>query len=265
MESHPVELAYKALTSILTPYMAEPEYVQGKCSCCERPAGEFNYCGYRLLNSYKQHVIHCPPCQSFFISAPDIMGIENLYKPTTGQKFGMWSGVGALISVNNLSSVLLAPQGVINKLPEIFLRQVNVVTATTSQHIDYLLNTDLQYPVIYIQNFGRKTYELVRSLRVSDNCDALYACCDTLMTHMNEVSFRINLSQTKVLLEQMAVSGRSKRSTFIRTVESLAQGYLSPAEASGIFRKNDVTHLVRLLPADPHQRLTLLNLLKKVL
>lgn len=265
MKSHPVELVYKSLTNIVTPYMAIPENVQEKCSCCERPAKEFEHQGYRQLNSYKQHVIHCPPCQSFFVSAPDIMGIENPYKPTTSQKFGMWSGVGVLISVNNLSSVLLAPPGVVNKLPAVFLRQVNVVTATTSQHIDYLLNTDLQYPVIYIQNFGRKTYELIRSLRVSDSSNALYACCDTLMTHTNEVSFRINLNQAKVLLEQMAVCGRNECRTFIRTVESLAHGYISPAEASSIFRKNDVTHLVRLLPSDPHQRLTLLNLLKKAL
>lgn len=244
--------------------MSKPENVQGKCSCCERPAKEFDHRGYRLLNSYKQPVIHCPSCQSFFVSAPDIMGIENPYKPTTSQKFGMWSGVGALISVSDLSSVLLAPPGVVNKLPVIFLSQVNVVTATTNQHIDYLLNTDLQYPVIYIQNFGRKTYELVRSLRVSDTSDALYACCDTLMTRTNEVSFRINLNQAKVLLEQMRISGRNECSTFIRTVGSLAQGRLSPVEASGIFRKNNVTHLVRLLPSDPHQRLTLLRLLKTV-
>ncbi|EBZ5771630.1 hypothetical protein EC412_04995 [Salmonella enterica subsp. enterica serovar Redlands] len=177
----------------------------------------------------------------------------------------MWSGVGALISVNNLSSVLLAPPGVVNKLPEAFLRQINVVTATTSQHIDYLLNTDLQYPVIYIQNFGRKTYELVRSLRITYGSDALYACCDTLMTRTNEVLFRINLDQAKVLLEQMRISGRSECSTFIRTVEFLAQGRISPAEASDIFRKNNVTHLVRLLPSDPHQRIALLGLLKKVL
>ncbi|EOF5101250.1 hypothetical protein ACK1QP_004636 [Salmonella enterica] len=114
METPPVALVYKSLTHIITPGMAKPENVQEKCSCCERPAEEFNYLGYRLFNSYKQPVIHCPPCQSFFVSAPDIMGIENPRKPTTGQKFGMWSGVGALISVSNLSSVLFAPPGVVS-------------------------------------------------------------------------------------------------------------------------------------------------------
>ncbi|EBS7636903.1 hypothetical protein CDR68_24975, partial [Salmonella enterica] len=109
MNYHPVELLYKSLTSIVMPYMAEPENVQEKCSCCERPAEAFGYSGCRLLNSYKQPVTHCPQCQSFFVSAPDILGIENPKKPATSQKFGMWSGVGAVINVNDLSVVLLAP------------------------------------------------------------------------------------------------------------------------------------------------------------
>ncbi|EAB8209991.1 hypothetical protein DUQ60_23410 [Salmonella enterica subsp. enterica] len=43
IKTHPVVLLYKSLTSIITPYMAKYEKVQGKCSCCERPAEEFNY------------------------------------------------------------------------------------------------------------------------------------------------------------------------------------------------------------------------------
>lgn len=181
MPPHPVELIYKSLTRIITPYMVEPENIQEKCSCCERPAEAFGYSGYRLLNSYKQPVTHCPQCQSFFVSAPDILGIENSRKPTTSQKFGMWSGVGAVINVNDLSVVLLAPPGVVKKLPAAFFDKVNVITATVSQQIDYLFSADLHYPLIYIHDFGRKTYELIRSLRVSNSDDAIYACCDTQM------------------------------------------------------------------------------------
>lgn len=48
----------------------------------------------------------------FFVSASDIFGIENPKKSTTSHKFGMWSGVGALITVNDLSVVLIAsPRG----------------------------------------------------------------------------------------------------------------------------------------------------------
>ncbi|MDH8543949.1 hypothetical protein QIH15_27410, partial [Klebsiella pneumoniae] len=64
----------------------------------------------------------------------------------------MWSGVGAVINVEDNSSVLLAPQGVVNKLPEHFFDHVEVITATSGQHLEYLFNTELKFPLIYIQN-----------------------------------------------------------------------------------------------------------------
>lgn len=118
---HPVELAYKSLTSIVSPYMPEPEEVQGTCSCCQRPAEAFGYQGYRFKNCYQQSVMHCLQCQTFFVSVPDMLGIENPARPTVSQKFGMWPSVGALINVDDLSSVLFAPPGVVKKLPAIFL------------------------------------------------------------------------------------------------------------------------------------------------
>lgn len=63
----------------------------------------------------------------------------------------------------------------------------------------------------------------------------------------------------------MNLSGKNENNLFIRTTEQLARGQLSPSEASEVFLKHNMTHLVRLLPADPHQRLSLLHLLKKVL
>ncbi|HDZ8013018.1 TPA: hypothetical protein RUS85_003650 [Citrobacter amalonaticus] len=209
--------------------------------------------------------MHCPQCQSYFVSAPEVLGIENPKRITTSQKFGMWPGVGALINVNDLSAILFAPPGVVKKLPVTFFDNVQVITATTAQHIDYLFHADLQYPFIYIQEFGRKTSELIRSLRVSYSGDAIYACRDTLMNRTNEAIFRMNLNQAKVLYEQMNNTDKNQNSAFIRTTELLAYGRISPANASEEFIKNNVTHLVRLLPADPHQRLALLHLVKKVL
>lgn len=56
MSSHPVELVYELLTSIVVPYMPEPENVQGTCSCCQRAAEAFGYLGYRFKNCYQQPV-----------------------------------------------------------------------------------------------------------------------------------------------------------------------------------------------------------------
>ncbi|WP_042857922.1 hypothetical protein [Dickeya sp. NCPPB 3274] len=262
--SHPVDIVYKSLTKILSPYMTPAKTVKGKCSSCGRPARDFSFLGYESKNSYRQDVMHCTACESFFVSAPEIMGVENPKKPNTGQKFGMWSGVGALINVNECSSVLLAPPGVVEKLPSEFFDMIKVVTATSGQHLEYLFKADLEYPIIYIRDFGRKTYELVRSIRISHSENAIYACQDVLMTPQNEVSFVIDLGKAKALHEEMKAFGKKETDAFIRTVSLLASGKITPLEASTEFKKHNVTSLVKLLPADPHQRINLLNLLRKV-
>lgn len=61
MLSHPVELVYKSLTSIVAPCMPEPENVQEVCSCCQRPADTFGHLGYRFKNCYNQPV-SCASC-----------------------------------------------------------------------------------------------------------------------------------------------------------------------------------------------------------
>ena len=83
----------------------------------------------------------------------------------------------------------------VRKLPVVFFDKVNAITATMAQQTDYIFTADLQYLFICNRVFGRKTYELIRSLRVSYSGNVVYAWCDTLMTRMNEVDFRINLNQ----------------------------------------------------------------------
>lgn len=48
MAEHPVEMVYKSLTSILSPYMNAQDCVQGICSCCKRPAVDFGNQGYHI-------------------------------------------------------------------------------------------------------------------------------------------------------------------------------------------------------------------------
>lgn len=264
MNDHPVELVYKALTSILASYLTDAQSVTENCSCCGRPASDFGFEGFEQKNSYGQMVMHCIPCQSFFASAPDIMGVENPKKPTTGQKFGMWSGVGAIVEINTLRAVLFAPPGVVAKLPPAFFDMVEVVTATSGEHLQYLFNTKINYPAIYIQDFGRKTSELIRSLRASYSDSAIYACRDELMTAQNSVSFVVDINKAKLLSEQMATYGKKEVDIFIRTVSLLAYARISPEKASEEFKKHGLVPLLRALPADPHQRLTLLRLLRKV-
>ncbi|TPV78669.1 hypothetical protein FJ701_10900, partial [Klebsiella pneumoniae] len=118
--THPVDLVFQSLTHIVEPFMGESVSIPQKCSCCQRDPDEFGHAGFLMVNGYGENVAHCRSCQTFFVSAPELMGVENPKKPTTGQKFGMWSGVGAVINLENNSAVLLAPQGVVNKLPTHF-------------------------------------------------------------------------------------------------------------------------------------------------
>lgn len=107
--NHPVESVYSALTSILLRYMGEPVPVQRNCSCCGRAPSEFDGVGFELVNAYRERVVHCRPCQTFFVSAPELMGVENPKKPTTVQKFSMWSGVGAVIDDMHRHRCLFPP------------------------------------------------------------------------------------------------------------------------------------------------------------
>lgn len=89
----------------------------------------------------------------FFVSAPDISGFESP-KRILSQKLGIGPGVGAIVNIQECSSVSLALLGVVNKLPSLFIEKVNMVTATTDQQSEYLFNANLRYPLIYIQDFG---------------------------------------------------------------------------------------------------------------
>ncbi len=264
MNEHPVQIVYESLTHILSPYMDETKPVTGKCSCCHRPAEQFGSQGYVFKNSYNMMVTHCTPCQTYFTSAPELMGVENPKRPDTGQKFGMWSGVGAIIDVAKRKAILFAPPGVVVKLPPAFFEQVEVVTATSGQHLQYLFENDIAFPAIYIQNFGRKTSELIRSLRVSHSEDVIYACADDLMTPQNAVSFVIDLKKARDLHEKLQAYDKKKTDIFFRTVTLLAYSSTTPDKAFEEFKKHDLLPLVRALPADPHQRLNLVRLLRKV-
>ncbi|PXI44554.1 hypothetical protein [Klebsiella pneumoniae] len=158
----------------------------------------------------------------------------------------------------------LAPQGVVNKLPEHFFDHVEVITATSGQHLEYLFNTELKFPLIYIHNFGVKTYELVRSLRVSLSADAIYTCADQLLTRQNEVLYMLDLKKAKELHQEIKNYSKKEMDIFIRTVTLLAYSRITPEAASNEFKKNNLIPLLLLLPTDPHQRLSILHLLKKV-
>ena len=74
------------------------------------------------------------------------------------QKFGMWSGVGAVIDVKSGRSTLLAPDGVIKKLPKYFLDRVHVEDVKVSQHLNWIIGNQVELPFIYIRIWSKNIF-----------------------------------------------------------------------------------------------------------
>ncbi len=100
--NHPVESVYSALTSILLPYMGEPVPVQRNCSCCGRAPSEFDGVGFELVNAYRERVVHCRPCQTFFVSAPELMGVENPKNQQPARNLACGLVLGLLLTLKTI-------------------------------------------------------------------------------------------------------------------------------------------------------------------
>ncbi|MBL1874918.1 hypothetical protein ELE60_31145, partial [Klebsiella pneumoniae] len=72
--THPVDLVFQSLTHIVEPFMGESVSIPQKCSCCQRDPDEFGHAGFLMVNGYGENVAHCRSCQTFFVSAPELMG-----------------------------------------------------------------------------------------------------------------------------------------------------------------------------------------------
>ncbi|MCM5900434.1 hypothetical protein M4B63_26015, partial [Klebsiella pneumoniae] len=87
---------------------------------------------------------------------------------------------------------------------------------------------------------------------------------DQLLTRQNEVLYMLDLKKAKELHQEIKNYFKKEIDIFIRTVTLLAYSRITPEAASNEFKKNNLIPLLLLLPTDPHQRLSILHLLKKV-
>ena len=74
----------------------------------------------------------------------------------------------------------------------------------------------------------------------------------------------LDLKKAKELHQEIKNYSKKEMDIFIRTVTLLAYSRITPEAASNEFKKNNLIPLLLLLPTDPHQRLSILHLLKKV-
>lgn len=269
---HPIDLLYANLTHILAPALGEAVETGAACSCCKRPASSFDRVGYQGLDSYKTPFNHCAPCQAMFVTDPNIMGNERTAGKSdkkVGQRFGMMSGVGWVHEIADVPgkpqrSTLLAPPGVYDKFPVSFLEHVDVVKITVGGHLPWIAE-NAKFPLLYIESFGRKTAALMRGLTISLSPQALYCCSDAGMDSVTRVECTVNLDAAMRLSGGLNTLTSQERNAFNKLVVGLSNGRITPQQASEqISKKPSFGPIFRTLPADPHQRLKLINIADKL-
>lgn len=268
----PIDLLYANLTHILAPALGDAVHTDAACKCCQRPAGSFGHVGYQGLDSYKKPFTHCGACQVMFVTDPIIMGNERTAGRSdkkVGQRFGMMSGVGWVHEIADAPgkpqrSTLLAPPGVYAKLPASFLEYIDVVEITVGGHLPWIAE-NATFPLLYIESFGRKTAALMRGLTISLSPQALYCCSDAGMDSVTRVECTVDLDAAMQLSEGLNKLTSSERNAFNKLVVGLSNGRISPKQASELIsKKPSFGPLFRTLPADPHQRLKLINIADKL-
>lgn len=255
---HPVEIVFQRMTSIVSPAMPEPVEIDADCDYCERSPDEFGYRGYHF-ESYGKTSPCCHACYSFLIGDIDITGVEYTRKrgAKTPQKFGMWPGVSAAIEVSGNRSVLLAPKGVYDKLPQTFLDSIETYEMKKSSRIQWVIE-HLSFPLIYISEFGKSTNALISNLRISESVSDILCSSDKGIQQVNAQAC-INV------FNHLSGLSNKEAELFFNTVRWLAKGTMSPRKANVVWSENPcLANAARALPIDPHQRLSLISIVQEM-
>lgn len=256
---HPVQLIYDHLTCIVAPAMPEPVAINTPCSYCNRDASEFEHLGYVGKDGYKQPITCCPACESFAIGDIDIMGVESIRGKgnRVSQKFGMWPGVSAAVEVESGRAVLLPPKGVYDKLPSRFLEHVETVELPKARRIPWVVE-NMAFPLLYVADFGKTTSALIANLCISETPHELLAVSDKAVE-------RINASASLAVHACLEGVPKKDLDLFDMTVRGLALGTTTPRQANQVWKEHpELAAAARLLPVDPHQRLSLIALLRNM-
>lgn len=273
LDKHPVQTLFEHLTQIVSHALPSPEHYEGKCSCCGRDASEFGYQAYRGEDGYKTPYMHCAACESFNVGDINVLGIERNEttlpdgsKSGVSHKFGMLAGTGALIQSDG-SVTVFTPQGTYKKLPESFLSRFNVVECSSFKQITHLANIDLQYPLLYIQDFGKKTKQLITGLRYSLSAEAVIACSDNGNSSTTEFINTFDLNVVSKIVDIAQAMPLSLFKSFKAQLAAMCLGGKTPEEFSDFMHDkgtDEMMGIYRLLPRCPHSRLAIMDMVLKI-
>jgi len=269
LDKHPVETLFEHLTHIVAHKLPEPIHHEGDCDCCGRPASEFGFKAYAGIDSSRLPYIRCAACECFFVGDVEVLGVERLTKGRKGQpgnkvshKFGMMAGSGALIESNG-SVTFFTPPGTYKKLPNSFLERFSVIECSSFKQMPVVLGMNLTHPLLYVQDFGKKTYDLITGLRYSVSESAVIPCTDNGATAFSEPLNTLNLERVRRLLSLSDAMKLSEFSELQKNIERLCLGRITPKQFTEYMGKkatDEMMAIYQALPCDPHMRLRLLKL-----
>lgn len=268
-QQHPVQLMYQHLTNILSHALGDVVESDKPCTCCGRPAADFNRQAYQGNDSYGSPFNQCAACRAFFVTDVPLMGVERMAGRSTnpvGIKFGTSKGTGYILELATGRSILLVPPKTLAKIPEAFTSKVECVEITTANHIAFIVREGLTFPLLYVENFGVKTAELVNGLSISYSPAALVCCDDSGINSTNRATKTLDL-QRVIKIRDLFNSWEPRVVTaVIAAVSSLTSGRLSPAQITEKAKEiPEIRQLIACLPTDPHQRRFFMSVAKKLI
>ena len=260
-----IDFLFKRLTSVVErETVLEHEMIfDVSCTLCGKQ-GINGFEGMQVENSYKVAETRCRSCQSLFISNVGIMGVENPRRPNTGQKFGMLGGSGCYIDNNR--SVFFLPPGSYKKLPPKFFQLgIEVVEISKFKQATWLVEQHLNYPCLWINDFGKKTKNLIENLEYSYSEDFMIPCTDDELNLSNKHHRAIDLKSI-INITNYLKDIKKKASNYIKFARSYFNGAVSPEVLHEEIKSDHCfKSFFDSLNNDPHIALKQLSLLVELL
>lgn len=257
-----IDFFYQHAGAVLRPYMTvELARPTDTCAVCLRSADRWLVPTQKVcFNNYGTVEDHCLSCHSLYEGSTELFGVERLAgKTPVPMKLGMATGCGALITPRETTLFL---NGFIKKLgaaarPPFAMKELSGQKA----HRAIIQSPPSDEQFLYIGNFGRKKPELVASLELSDP--------ERLVICEANGSLRVSISAAQALINADQETGitTSRKNEIKSVLRRYYTGLLKPKEDTLLdalrqisVKEPAIWKALKNMPADPHDRLNLLQL-----
>lgn len=258
MDAHLIESLSSKLSAFNLPTAKKLlQRFNGTCDCCARSVQE----AVIDKDGYGESRNVCVDCATLFYSDTGVIGWSK--EPKINGKgaglantFNMMPMTSAIIPLGGRQKAILFPPPAKHaKIPGKILDFVEMELIQSKLARLIYAVSKVEPPFIYIDDFGRKAFDLVNGLSVTHSLSRLYLCDDTNVTLIDyQASFEI--------ANMLKSINPAKRSAFITVVRRRALGEVTPGEALEAIKEDEVfLACSKLLPTDPHMHLNMLPII----